>query len=98
MIRHSDHPGRSAVAIHAIWSRKKTKTYFPVIPGNFGGSEVCDFLNDWLFKTGYIKSWEYEAEYKNSSDIDGYDMHKLLSEIFREVADGTQTNENDVGK
>ena len=82
MIHSSDQPGRSSDAIYTIWNRKKTKTYFPVIFSSWGLSQVQDHLNDWLFKTGYIKDWEYSAEYAVAVNVDHATMGSKLNEIF----------------
>jgi len=82
VILRTDSPGRSANAIYTIWKRKKTKTYFPTILDTMGMSQVADYMNRWLFRTGYIKDWEYSAEYAVAENMDLYEVRRKLSEIF----------------
>ncbi len=82
MISGSDQPGKSVAAIYAIWKRKKTKTHFPAIPGDLEAALLSLYLNEWLFKTGYIKDWEYDAEYALAEDLGHTGWTVLLDEIF----------------
>ena len=89
MVKDDDHPGRSAQAIHIMWTSISKGATFPAIPEDLGPHQYPEFINKWLFATGYLDSQQYRSTYENCAEISLDKARAFLHEIFCNVESPT---------
>lgn len=62
MVEGHDLFSKAVPAVYAIWKRRKTKPRLD-IDATTPCTEIDDRINESFFNKGFIKDWEYEAQY-----------------------------------
>ncbi len=65
-----------------MWKSKIKPATFPAIPEGMHTTQLPNYINKWLFDTGYLNSGYYRATYGQCEEPSEDKVRAMLGEIF----------------